>query len=98
MSEPTHSELIDELGGPTALARLLGVKAPSVHEWRKRGVPSAHGPAIERATKGARRCEALWPDVNWQRVADAAWPWHPDGKPLIDVLPAEVEQASTEGA
>lgn len=32
-------ELIDRLGGTTAVARLLGVKPPSVHAWRVGGIP-----------------------------------------------------------
>jgi DNA-binding transcriptional regulator YdaS (Cro superfamily) len=28
-------------------------------------VPAAHCPSIERATKGAVRCEDLRPDVDW---------------------------------
>ncbi len=34
-----HNKLIDELGGTTAVARLLGIKAPSVHAWRTGGIP-----------------------------------------------------------
>ncbi|MDR5777278.1 MULTISPECIES: carph-isopro domain-containing protein [unclassified Caballeronia] len=33
------SALIDALGGTTAVARLLGITAPSVHAWRKGGIP-----------------------------------------------------------
>jgi hypothetical protein len=37
----TDSELIDKLGGPSALSRLLGLKRPSVvQNWRKRGIPA----------------------------------------------------------
>lgn len=35
-----HAELIDKLGGTTTVARLLGIKPPSVHEWRSKGIPS----------------------------------------------------------
>ena len=34
-----HNEFIDKLGGTTAVARLLGIKAPSVHAWRTGGIP-----------------------------------------------------------
>jgi hypothetical protein len=41
----TDSELIDALGGATALAKRLGLKTPDgarrVHNWRKRGIPAA---------------------------------------------------------
>lgn len=54
-------------GGQSAMARLLGVKPPSVNEWIKGGrpVPAERCPAIERATEGAVRCEDLRPDVDW---------------------------------
>ena len=54
-------------GGQSAMARLLGVKPPSVNEWIKGGrpVPAARCPAIEKATQGAVRCEDLRPDVDW---------------------------------
>jgi len=77
--------VIDLLGGPTAVARLMGCKPPSVIEWRKRGIPADRCPAFERATEGAAPCETLRPDVPWHRVLDADWPWHPQGRPLIDV-------------
>jgi DNA-binding transcriptional regulator YdaS (Cro superfamily) len=42
-------------GGYTALAKRLGVKAPSVHEWAsgRRSVPPARCVQIERVTGGA---------------------------------------------
>ena len=54
-------------GGQSAMARLLGVKPPSVNEWIKGGrpVPAERCPAIEKATQGAVRCEDLRPDVDW---------------------------------
>lgn len=35
------SEIIDALGGTSAVAKLCEVKAPSVSEWRKNGIPPA---------------------------------------------------------
>lgn len=32
-------------------------------------------------------CEELRPDV-WHRVPDKSWPWHPKGRPLVDVTRA----------
>lgn len=77
------SELILSLGGPTAVARMLGIKAPSVIGWRGK-IPAERCPAIERATRGKRTCEEMRPDVPWHRVADPDWP-HTHGRPLIDV-------------
>jgi hypothetical protein len=78
-------DIIAELGGPSALARMVGLQPPSITEWRKRGIPADRCPAIERATEGRVPCERLRPNVRWYRVPDAAWPWHPEGRPLIDV-------------
>ena len=80
------NELIYALGGPTAVARMLGIKPPSVIGWYGR-IPSERCPFIERAVFGRVTCEQMRPDVRWQRVPDAAWP-HADGRPCIDVVPA----------
>lgn len=37
----TDSEIIDSLGGTTALANIVGVEPPSVSEWRVKGIPAA---------------------------------------------------------
>jgi DNA-binding transcriptional regulator YdaS (Cro superfamily) len=76
--------MIDQLGGPTAVARMVGCRVPSVIEWRKRGIPADRCPAIERATQGAVTVEVLRPDAAWSRIPDPAWP-HPAGRPVIDV-------------
>ncbi len=57
---------IDIAGGQAALARKIGVVPQVVNNWVRRGnVPAEHCPAIERATDGKVRCEALRPDVDW---------------------------------
>lgn len=84
------SELITTLGGPTAVARMLGIKAPSVIGWNGR-VPLDRCPAIERATEGRVTVSELRPDVRWVRVADPDWP-HPDGRPCIDVAAPELAE------
>ncbi|PAT31860.1 Cro/Cl family transcriptional regulator [Vandammella animalimorsus] len=52
-------------GGQSALARLLGIKPPTVNQWVKgtRAVPARFCPDIEAAT--GVPCEELRPDVNW---------------------------------
>lgn len=67
------AKAIEVCGGPSALARLLGVSAQAVHFWRqgKRKLPAEHCPAIERETsaRGAVvQCEQLRPDVDWRVV------------------------------
>ncbi len=93
------SELITTLGGPTAVARMLGIKAPSVIGWAGR-VPPDRCPHLERAAAGRVTCEQLRPDVHWQRVPDPDWP-HPGGRPCIDVaappLPAQPTGAAHAG-
>ena len=78
------SELIDHLGGTSAVAKMTGVSAPTAHAYRYRGIPPERCPAIERATRGAHTVEALRPDVSWARIQDPTWP-HPAGRPVIDV-------------
>ena len=78
------SDLIEQLGGTSAVARMTGVAPPSVTAWRTRGIPADRCPAIERATAGAVPCETLRPDVRWSRIPDSGWP-HPAGRPVIDV-------------
>ena len=82
------SELISALGGPAAVARMVGIKAPSVIGWNGR-IPPDRCSEIERRTEGKFTCEAMRPDVRWIRVPDAAWP-HPEGRPCIDVAAPEL--------
>jgi len=37
----TDSEIIDNLGGPAVLARLLDITPQAVSKWRKTGIPKA---------------------------------------------------------
>jgi DNA-binding transcriptional regulator YdaS (Cro superfamily) len=69
----SDSELIDALGGTAAVARLVNVRPPSVHEWRSRGIPGDKimllGADIERVTHGEVRRWDLRP-LDWHRI----WP------------------------
>lgn len=77
---------IQHAGGVGLLADRIRSRQSVVSNWRARGNVSAEGCAdIERATAGAVVCEELRPDLPWHRVADAEWPWHQAGRPLIDV-------------
>jgi len=75
--------LIDELGGPAAVARMLNIKPPSVIGWKGR-IPKERCPDLERATDGAHTVESMRDDVVWRRIPDPDWP-HPGGRPCIDV-------------
>ena len=70
-------QAIRAAGGVSKLAAALGVKPQHVCNWAvRRQVPAERCPSIERATRGAVRCEDLRPDVDWsvlrQPVAEAA--------------------------
>lgn len=66
--------VVEQLGGIAAVARICGVKPPSVHEWVTRGiVPADRCEAIEAATGGAVTCEQLRPDLDWTRVGGRAF-------------------------
>lgn len=75
------------LGSQAALADAIGVKQPTISEWVRgdRPLPFERCSDIERATAGAVTCEALRPDLAWSRIRDKAWPWHPEGRPVLDV-------------
>ena len=65
-------EAVRILGSQSALARACGVKQGHVWAWLNRegyAVPLESCPDVERATRGAVRCEALRPDVDWLRDA-----------------------------
>ena len=57
----------EALGGVTALANAIGVRAPTVSQWisGSRPIPEKRCPQIERVTEGRVRCEDLRPDVEW---------------------------------
>lgn len=55
---------IDVFGTQEALAASLGIRSPSISEWRKRGqVPAERCIAIETACSGAVTRYELRPDV-----------------------------------
>lgn len=68
---PTSSELIDQLGGPAAIAKLLGIKPPSVVGWRANGIPDDKlirlAPVCEQ--RGIATRQQLRPN-DWQQI----WP------------------------
>ncbi len=87
------ADIIKSMGGPAAVARILGIKAPSVIGWGGR-VPVDRRPGLERALYPEWSVEDFGSDANWQRVPDPNWP-HPGGRPCIDVEAPELtgEQA-----
>jgi DNA-binding transcriptional regulator YdaS (Cro superfamily) len=78
-------------GRAKALAVDLGVSASLVIQWVSgKQVAIEWCPSIEKATQGEVTCADLRPDHRWVREADVLWPWHKDGRPLLDLarLPA----------
>lgn len=49
------------------MARILGVKPPTVNQWVHlvKPIPAERCPEIEKATHGVVVCEDLRPDVDW---------------------------------
>ena len=40
-TDPLAAQVIRNLGGPSAVARICGIKQPSVSGWLKHGIPQA---------------------------------------------------------
>lgn len=59
------------VGSKAELARLAGVKPPTVHQWLndERPVPPARAIQIERATGGQVSRRELCPDFPWEESA-----------------------------
>lgn len=74
-------------GTARAIALAVGVHPVTLSQWAAsiKQTPADRCPALERESKGAITCEEQRPDVTWVRVPDTDWPWHPAGRPLIDV-------------
>lgn len=62
----TAKEIIDLLGGVTSVARMLGIKPPSVHAWIECGIPDGRlrelAGQIEIASLGRFSRREQWPD------------------------------------
>lgn len=59
IDQPTASQIIDALGGTTVVAKLCCVRAPSVSDWRKHGIPSARRQFLELLRPEAFRVSAI---------------------------------------
>lgn len=68
MDTPTALQrAIKEAGNQQALADALGIKSPSITDWRRGQVPADRCPAVEALT--GVTCEELRPDLAWSRDA-----------------------------
>jgi len=53
----THKDLIEFFGSQAAAARAIGIKPPSVADWKANGIPYLRQLHIERVTFGKLRAE-----------------------------------------
>lgn len=62
----SDAEIIQLLGGVTSVARMLDIKAPSVHGWLQDGIPEGRlrelAAQIEIKSEGRFTRRARWPD------------------------------------
>ena len=77
----TDSEIIRLLGGVTAVARMLGIKPPSVHGWLEGGIPDGRlrelAAQIEIKSDGRFSRRERWPEkfaFYWPELAQAPPP------------------------
>lgn len=85
----TDAEIIELLGGPTAVARMLGIKPPSVHGWLTEGIPEGRlrdlAGQIELRSGGRFTRRQRWPDSYWFFWPELAQA-HPTGSPIPPVI------------
>jgi len=72
-----------QAGGRRALALELRVTEAAIGNWKARGVPAEHCPAIEGLT--GVRCEELRPDIGWSVLRGT----DPTPKPIPPDQPTE---------
>jgi len=75
-TELTAPEIIELLDGPTAVARLLKIKPPSVSDWMVNGIPEGRlielAASIEAKAPGRFSRKKRWPDrymLIWPELA-----------------------------
>jgi DNA-binding transcriptional regulator YdaS (Cro superfamily) len=77
-------------GNQTAAAADLRVSQPTVSEWLRgvRPVPHASAADMERLSGGRILANKVRDDARWSRSKELHWPWHKDGRPVLDVTKA----------
>lgn len=69
------AQLIEALGGPAAVARLLGIRVPSVSGWKKIPTERKIRLAVIAEDRGLSTRKELFPDTYqdiWIELRDAA--------------------------
>lgn len=59
----TDNQLIDALGGPTAVARMLGIRTPSVSGWNQIPIDRKIRLAVIAEDKGISTRKDIFPDT-----------------------------------
>lgn len=73
MEEMSDSEIIKVLDGPTAVARMLGIKPPSVQGWLETGIPEVR--LIQLAAELERRAPDRFSRLRrWPEKYAFYWP------------------------
>ena len=92
----TDAEIIELLGGPTAVARMLGIKPPSVCGWLVEGIPEGRlrdlAGQIELRSNGRFSRRERWPTMfafYWPELAEAG------AAPVAPVIPSAQAAPST---
>ena len=88
----------EEAGGRSRVAVLIDLTRGRIDQVaRGEGEPKPEWCVLlERETRGKYTCERINPGIRWVRSPDAAWPWHPEGRPLIDPAPEAAAADTTE--
>lgn len=71
MNETPLDRACAALGSQQALANALGIRSPSISDWRRSRIPAERCVEIELATKGAVTRAELRPDVFGPPVASS---------------------------
>ena len=76
MKHSNHSKLIDDMGGPSAIAHLFGISSQAVTKWRRTGIPDDKlirlAPIAESRGFATRKellpelFEEVWPELSGQ--------------------------------
>ena len=84
----TDSEIINCLGGPSKVAKMLGLRSPSIYGWFETGIPYGRlvelAAQLEKMSGGRFTRRNHWPD-------SYAFYW-----PELAAAPASTAQAATE--
>lgn len=86
-ADMTDSEIIQLLGGATAIARMLDIKPPSVQGWLETGIPEGRlrdlAAQIEIRSAGKFSRRKRWPDKFAFYWPELAQPQSPTATPAV---------------